>query len=168
MLSGHGFFDACPHLYAGPGLAVSLQFADRVRGPLRDFDRLAGVVDRDEDRQTLRRLNGCPVGRVGGVDGDEDVHAGAAGVDQVGVQFDEFTDGDRPVEVDIADVGGDAVATTPPGGRSVGGLVDPLEQPAAVDRADDAGVGGFDEETMDGFVATRPVRVGCCVSGVGE
>ena len=96
LLGGHGFFDAGAHRYAGPGLAVPLQFADRVRGPLRDFDRLAGVVDRDEDRQTLQRLNGFPVGRVGGIDGDEDVHAGGAGVDQVGVQFDEFTDGDRP------------------------------------------------------------------------
>jgi len=96
LLGGHGFFDAGAHRYAGPDLAVPLQFADRVRGPLRDFDRLAGVVDRDEDRQTLQRLNGFPVGRVGGIDGDEDVHAGAASVDQVGVQFDEFTDGDRP------------------------------------------------------------------------
>jgi len=31
LLGGHGFFDAGAHRYAGPGLAVPLQFADRVR-----------------------------------------------------------------------------------------------------------------------------------------
>ncbi len=77
------------------------------------------------------------------------------------MQFDEFTDGDGPVEVDVADVGGDAVPAAPLGGGGIRGLVDPFEQLAAVDRADDAGVGGLDEEPMDRLVA-GPVLIGRC------
>jgi len=58
-------------------------------------------------------LNSFGPGRVAGVEGDEDVHTAAPGVDDTGVQFDEFTDADRPVEVHVANVGGDAVATAP-------------------------------------------------------
>jgi hypothetical protein len=76
------------------------------------------------------------------VRGDEEVHAGAPGVDEAGVQFDEFTDADGPVEMGVADVGGDAAAVTPLCGNGVGGLVDPSEQRAAVDGAAVAGVSG--------------------------
>jgi hypothetical protein len=49
------------------------------------------------------------------------------GVDQACVQFDEFTDADGPIEVDVADACGDTVAGTPLCGSGAGGLVDPFE-----------------------------------------
>ena len=87
------------------------------------------------------------------MDGDEDVHAAAPGVDQVGVQFDEFTDADGAVEVNVADAGDDAAAATPLCGDGVGGLVDPLEQRAAADGAAVAGVTMGDQEAADCPVA---------------
>ena len=65
-------------------------------------------------------------GGVAGVDGDKDVHTAAPGVDEAGVHFDEFTDADGPVEVNVADGGGDAAAT-PVCGDGVGSIVDPFE-----------------------------------------
>src|SRR5258705_5202446 len=42
LLVGHGFNDACPQRYPGPGLAGSLQIADRLGYPPIDLDPPAG------------------------------------------------------------------------------------------------------------------------------
>src|SRR6185295_67757 len=51
--------------------------------------------------------------QVARADGDKDVHAAAPGIDEAGLDLHEFPDADRPVEVNIADRGGDAAPTTP-------------------------------------------------------
>ena len=67
-------------------------------------------------------------GGVAGVDGELGCAYCVPGVDEAGVHPDEFTDADWPVEVNVADVGGDAVAATLlGGGGGVGNLVDPFE-----------------------------------------
>jgi hypothetical protein len=145
------------------------------------------VVDGDENDCALRGLTCDGSGWVARVDGDEDVHAAAPGVDQVGVEFDEFTDADGAVEVNVADAGDDAAAATPLYGDGVGGLVDPLEQRAAADGVVVAGVTMGDQEAADCPVAEgvrwcrrlgvpgrlcplpaidrcrEPSRVACCV-----
>ena len=150
---GHGGFDACAHPYPHSCLAVPLQFKHGDRCPTGYLDRVPGVVDGDENDCALRGLNRLGTGEVTGVDGDENVHAAAPGVDEAGVQFDEFTHADGPVEVNVADAGGDAGAATPLCGDGVGGLVDPFEQRAAVDGADVAGVSRSDEDAVNCLVA---------------
>ena len=94
-------------------------------------------------------------GGVAGADGDKDVHTAASRVDEDGVHFDKFIDADGPVEVNVADGGDDAVAATPLCGGGVGSLIDPFEESAAVDEADDADISGLDTEEVDCRVAAR-------------
>jgi hypothetical protein len=145
-------------------LALSLEFKHRHRRPLRDLDGIAGLVDGDENYWALRGLNRLrPVG-VAEVDGDEDVHAAAPRVDEAGLQFDEFTDADGPVEVKVADGGDDAPIATPLCGNAMGGLVDPVEKCAAVDESGDADIRGLDAEAVSCLVVANlrwPGRLLC-------
>ena len=71
------------------------------------------------------------------------------------MHFDKFIDADGPVEVNVADGSGDAVAATPLCGVGVSGAINPFEQFAAVDDTEDADVSGFDAEAVDCLVAAR-------------
>ena len=104
-----------------------MHFEHGDRGPRRDFDGVTGIIDRDENDCALRGLKCFGPGGVAGVHRDEYVHTATPGVDDAGVQLDEFTDADEPVEVKASDVGGDAVAATPLRGGGVGRLADPFK-----------------------------------------
>jgi hypothetical protein len=145
-------------------LALSLEFKHRHRRPLRDLDGIAGVVDGDENYWALRSLNRLRPDGVAGVDCDEYVHAAAPRVDEAGLQFDDFTDADGPVEVKVADGGYDAIAATPLCGNAMGGLVDPVEKCAAVDESGDADIRGLDADAVSCLVVAnlwRPGRLLC-------
>lgn len=122
-----------------------------------------GVIDGDEDEKALRRLGVLRLRRIAGIDGHQDVHARASGVNESGVELDQLTDVDRPVKMDIANIGGDTVSAAPLSSRGEGHFVDPFEQLAAVHRADRAGVDGFDQEPVNGLVAAFGGRgARCC------
>jgi hypothetical protein len=106
---------------------VSLQFKHGDRCPRGNLEGVAGITDSDENDWALRGLNCSGPGGVAGADGDKNMHAAAAGVDEAGVNFDKFTNADGPVEMKVANGGGDAVAATPLCGGGVGSRVDPFE-----------------------------------------
>ena len=60
-----------------------------------------------------RSLNGVGLAQVERADGDKDVHAAAPRMDETGLDLDELPDPNGPVEVKVADGGGDAAAPTP-------------------------------------------------------
>src|ERR1700752_3066613 len=76
-------------------------------------------------------------------------------MDEAGLDFDKFPDADGPVEVNIADRGGDAAAAAPLCGGGIGGVVDPFEQFPSVDEAEGADVGALDAGAVVHLVATR-------------
>ena len=100
LLGAHGVLDAFAHRNAGAGLAVSLQL-ENVSGVQRGTSTWASS---SSSSTATKMVKHCEVftgsAWLGPVeDGDEDVHCGAPGVDEGGVQFDEFPDGDGPVQV---------------------------------------------------------------------
>jgi|SRR6185312_1905328 hypothetical protein len=107
-------------------MVMSLHFQHGDRSPSRDLDGPSDVVYRDKDHGALGGLTVVP-GRAAAVDGDQEVNAAVSGVDDTGGQLDEIADPDGPVQMQVADVGGEAVATAPLCGGGVGGIVDPLE-----------------------------------------
>ena len=148
---------------ADPCLALPLLFELRRRVPARNFHGRPGVIDGDEDEKALRRLGVLRLRRIAGIDGHQDVHARASGVNESGVELDQLTDVDRPVKMDIANIGGDTVSAAPLSSRGEGHFVDPFEQLAAVHRADRSGVDGFDQEPVNGLVAAFGGRgARCC------
>ena len=72
-------------------------------------------------------MNCFDPGGVAGADGDKDVHTAAPRIDEAGMHFHKFPYTDGPVEVNVADGGGDAVAPTPLCSGDVGSLVDSFE-----------------------------------------
>ena len=166
-LLGHRRRDLSAQVDAADGGVLLREVLVVTVGQLGDRRRAAVVVHRDEDHEALgRRLQLVPAGRAG-PHGDEDVHAAATGVDQSGGGLDEVADRHRPGEVDVADVRGDAVPATPADRTRIPRLVDPLEDPAAADVAQVAGVGRRGEEPQR-LLATRGVTVHAPESATGR
>ncbi len=109
---------------------------------------LAVLVDGDEDHDAVGRRAQVAVLGVAGRDGDEDVHARRARVDDPGGGLDEVADLDGPREAHVADVGRDAVGPAPAGCRRVARLVDPLEDAPSTHGAGVAGIGRRSEEAQ--------------------
>jgi hypothetical protein len=106
-------------------LSLEVQHSDG--RPRWNCNRLTYIIDSDENDWALGGLNRVHTSRVAGVDGDEDMHAAVARIDEASVYLDQFADTDGPVEVEVAYRYGQAAAPAPPGGGGMGRSVYPLE-----------------------------------------
>jgi len=122
-----GILDLCSGPYPNPRLMFSLKFEHGDRRPRLNRNRIAEIVDSDENNWTLGRSDRVGVCRVARVDGDQDVQAAAAGIYQARVHCDRFADADGSGEVEIAHGRGDAAMPAPPDRRGVSSSVDPLQ-----------------------------------------
>ena len=145
-LSTHGFAD--PRSSGDPlhGAICEALVSDRLRLPGGDRPRAPLFVDGHEDEKTVSCERIAPDLGVCGADRDDDVHARSAGVDDPGVGLHEVAGDYWPAEVDVPDVGGDAVRPAPGCCTCETGTIDPLQDVAGLDEAIDTGLVGWGEE----------------------
>ena len=118
------------------------------RIPLRHLDGAPVVIDRDKDHPALEGVLDTTAPGVARGHIDDDRHARSSGQHELGRHLDEIPDLDRPVEVDVPDVGRHAVTPRPACGTGEPGLVDPLKDAPAAHRAALTGIRGRREEAQ--------------------